>query len=326
MRTLFTRSRNSSDGIFVNKENREIIKRRMWHLAVLRMFPWKLCQYHALSSGVTGSSAVGLLSMRFVDIFNIHISKMQRLALFWLMAHFSIVAWKGYIRRVLVIITMMLCSLKKLTILLYSFSCSDLMLSKQYIVEPGWYLSSTNFFIVYFKARKFYIINKTRILSGAIKYKYVHSQMWLTTETLKTSYACFCLALYQMAPQWTYGISLTHWGRDKMAAIFQTTFSNAFSWVKMFKFRLRFHLSLFPRVQLTIFQHWFRWWLGTGQATSHYLKQWWLVFWRIYASPGLNELKWKWHHMNAWMSQITGNCFFNFFIRQTTKKTLIMIM
>ena len=51
---------------------------------------------------------------------------------------------------------------------------------------------------------------------------------------------------------------LSHWGRDKMAAIFQKTFSNAFSWMKMFKFRLRFHWSLFPRVQLTIFQHWFR--------------------------------------------------------------------
>ena len=51
---------------------------------------------------------------------------------------------------------------------------------------------------------------------------------------------------------------LTHWGRDKMAAIFQTTFSNAFSWMKMFKFLLRFHWSLFPSVQLTIFQHWFR--------------------------------------------------------------------
>ena len=27
---------------------------------------------------------------------------------------------------------------------------------------------------------------------------------------------------------------LTHWGRDKMAAIFQTIFSNAFSWMKMY--------------------------------------------------------------------------------------------
>ena len=43
------------------------------------------------------------------------------------------------------------------------------------------------------------------------------------------------------------------------------------------------------RVQLTIFQHWFRYWLGTGQATSHSLKQWWLVYWCIYASLGLNE-------------------------------------
>ena len=85
---------------------------------------------------------------------------------------------------------------------------------------------------------------------------------------------------------------LTHWGRDKMAAISQTTFSNVFSSMKMFKFRLRFHWSLFPRVQLTIFHHWFRWWLGAVQATSHYLNQWWLVYRRIYASPGLNELTW----------------------------------
>ena len=52
--------------------------------------------------------------------------------------------------------------------------------------------------------------------------------------------------------------SLTHWGRDKMAAIFQTTIWNAFSWMKMYEFRLRFHWRLFPGVQLTISQHWFR--------------------------------------------------------------------
>ena len=51
---------------------------------------------------------------------------------------------------------------------------------------------------------------------------------------------------------------LTHWGRDKMAAVSQTTLSNAFSWMKMLEFRLRFHWSLFLRVQLTIIQHWFR--------------------------------------------------------------------
>ena len=51
---------------------------------------------------------------------------------------------------------------------------------------------------------------------------------------------------------------LTHWGRDKMDAISQTTFSSAFSWMKIFEFWLIFHWSLFLRVQLTIFQHWFR--------------------------------------------------------------------
>ena len=51
---------------------------------------------------------------------------------------------------------------------------------------------------------------------------------------------------------------LTHWGRDKMDAISQTTFSNPFSWMKMYEFWLRFHWSSFPRVQLTKIQHWFR--------------------------------------------------------------------
>ena len=54
------------------------------------------------------------------------------------------------------------------------------------------------------------------------------------------------------------GLPLTHWGPDKMDAISQTTFSNAFSWMKMHEFRLIFHWSLFPRLELTIFQHWFR--------------------------------------------------------------------
>ena len=51
---------------------------------------------------------------------------------------------------------------------------------------------------------------------------------------------------------------LTHWGRDKMAGIFQTTFSIAFSWMKMYEYRLRFHWNLFLTFELTIFQHWFR--------------------------------------------------------------------
>ena len=82
-----------------------------------------------------------------------------------------------------------------------------------------------------------------------------------------------------------------------MAAISQKTLSNSFSWMKMLKFWIKFHWSLFIRVQLTISQHWLRWRLGTDQATSHYLNQWWIDYRRIYASLGLNELMSS-HYLN----------------------------
>ena len=41
--------------------------------------------------------------------------------------------------------------------------------------------------------------------------------------------------------------ALTHRGRDKMDAILLTTFSSAFSWMKMFELRLKFLWSLFLR-------------------------------------------------------------------------------
>ena len=55
-----------------------------------------------------------------------------------------------------------------------------------------------------------------------------------------------------------YSMSINTLGPRQMDAISQTTFSNGFSWMKVFEFRLKFHWSLFPRVQLTKFQHWFR--------------------------------------------------------------------
>ena len=50
---------------------------------------------------------------------------------------------------------------------------------------------------------------------------------------------------------------------------------NAFSFMKMYKLRFEFHRNSFPSVQWTIFKHWFRKWLGSRQATSPYLNQWW---------------------------------------------------
>ena len=50
-------------------------------------------------------------------------------------------------------------------------------------------------------------------------------------------------------------VHLTHWGRDKMATILQKTFSNAFPWMRMDEFRLKFHWNLFPMAQLKRWQH-----------------------------------------------------------------------
>ena len=62
------------------------------------------------------------------------------------------------------------------------------------------------------------------------------------------------LSVLKQSTAITVSIStLTHWCWDKMVAFFQTTFSNAFSWMKIYKFQLWFHCSVFPRVQLTIF-------------------------------------------------------------------------
>ena len=58
---------------------------------------------------------------------------------------------------------------------------------------------------------------------------------------------------------------------------------DAFYRMKMYEFRLTFHCSLFPRVQSTKFRH--------STASSYNLDQWWLVCRRIYASLGLNELR-----------------------------------
>ena len=64
-----------------------------------------------------------------------------------------------------------------------------------------------------------------------------------------------CFHMVQVRPS---APPLTHWGRDKMAAISQTTLSIAFFSMNMLEFRLNFHWRSFLRVQLSKFQHWFR--------------------------------------------------------------------
>ena len=96
-------------------------------------------------------------------------------------------------------------------------------------------------------------------------------------------------------------------GRHFADDIFRSTFENK----KLYKVRLKFHSSLFPRVQLTILQHWFRYWPGAYQETSHYLIQWWLDFWHMYASLGPDELMhvmsnhaWRYGKWRKWSQQV----------------------
>ena len=92
--------------------------------------------------------------------------------------------------------------------------------------------------------------------------------------------------------EWDVFTFNTHWGRGKWPPYyrrhFQIHFLNENVWIL-----IKISLKFVPRSPLTIFHHWFRKWLGADQATSHYLNQWVLVYRRIYASLGLNELTFK---------------------------------
>ena len=72
---------------------------------------------------------------------------------------------------------------------------------------------------------------------------------------------CIFLGIYCTSMKWVIiddlrfidvQTSLSDWSRDKMVAISQTTFPNAFPWMKMHEFRLRFHWSLFLRSNIYV--------------------------------------------------------------------------
>ena len=82
-------------------------------------------------------------------------------------------------------------------------------------------------------------------------------------------------------------IHLTHWDRDKLAAISQTVFWNAFFAVKMFELCFEFYWNMFLIIQLTASISG-----GNGLAPNSWQTITWTNDdadqWRIYASPGLN--------------------------------------
>ena len=119
-----------------------------------------------------------------------------------------------------------------------------------------------------------------------------HKHFMSSSSKLKTKYKKMCYTKKGWSSQLSYHVmcktvtwldqlvKLAHWGWHKMVTIFQT-FPYVFSWKKIYELWLRYNWSLFLKVQLAIFQHWFTQWLGASQATSHCLNQWWLVCWHI---------------------------------------------
>ena len=95
-----------------------------------------------------------------------------------------------------------------------------------------------------------YITTQVLLQSLYSQIKFMHQYRWEVV-----GHTTIGLLFCKMHSAWQ---GLTHWGRDKMDAISQTIFSNVFSSMKMFQFRLKFPWGLFPRVQLIILQHWFR--------------------------------------------------------------------
>ena len=156
-----------------------------------------------------------------------------------------------------------------------------------------WPLCSSLNIMLYFKP-KCYLLKL--VPKGLIENKSALVQVmawhWTGGKPLPGSMIHFTAHAYMHQPRQPDLNQLTHFPLDRIVTISQTIFSDAFLWMESFAFWLKFHRSLFLRVQLTITQHWFRWWPGAEKATSHYLKFWTNAdpIHYIYAAPWGSEL------------------------------------
>ena len=105
---------------------------------------------------------------------------------------------------------------------------------------------------------------------------------------------------------------LTHWGRYKMAGIFQTTFSDQFSWIKI---SIKIAPTFVPKRPINNIPSLVQ--IIACHRPGNYLKHRWSVCWRIYASLGLNELTEQcidWHSVHISGGYLRGSFFPDGFI------------
>ena len=85
-----------------------------------------------------------------------------------------------------------------------------------------------------------------------------HTTIFVSISWTESLGICYTASPFFIKLPITSTSTVTHLPLNKMAAISQTIFSYAFSWIKSFVFWLKCHWILFLRVQLTLFQHWLR--------------------------------------------------------------------
>ena len=83
---------------------------------------------------------------------------------------------------------------------------------------------------------------------------------------------------------------LTHWGLTKLPQFHIRHFQMHFLEWKWW-FSLKISLKFVPKLRINNILALIQIMTWRNQAASHYLRQWWLVYWRIHASLGLSKLR-----------------------------------
>ena len=97
-----------------------------------------------------------------------------------------------------------------------------------------------------------------------------------------------------------------------MADIFLVTFSKAFFLNENLWILLKISLKFVPKVRISSIQTLVQ--IMAWRRPGNKPNQWWLVYWRIYASIGINEL--------TQFAQSTGNWITSFIVRQSRWKCM----
>ena len=127
-----------------------------------------------------------------------------------------------------------------------------------------------------------------KIWQSMVWYKYLESSKF-SSDIWRVSHQCCYLGASQFKRNRSM---LTHWGQARWPPLWQTTFSSAFPWIKIYKFWIKFHWNMFLR--------WTSNWQYGGIASDIGLAPkrrqaiiWsnvGMLHWCIYATHGLNDV------------------------------------